>query len=378
MANNNDDMSISEEDMGQQHVQQQVQQPPPPPQHPTTLTDVVQRVNQQSAQMHDMRQQQAEIVHTLEGVARIQDRVATTTVTRMEYTPRIYVEKRGDDGAAFRKWLDNLFSCAELNGWTVQHTHNVAKLYIEGDAADQMAVVTPTELTTLTMLKEEYKKAVLGIKGAIKPYAEAFGMGLYRRKSESLIRFATRLKEAWTVIFPDWSTHPSGKVMVTKAFIEGINDNYLREKILDKAEMPFEKTVEFARTKLAERAERANTATINGPRGDDPAPYDDDINKVDRSRSGKGPITCYECNKKGHMAKECWSKNGKPGSRGKSQGKLQQGNCQKKQNRGNGARNSDNTSRNNRNFRKKIQHVNEDDEDNTEDEENEENRQDFR
>ena len=186
MANNNDDMSISEEDIQQQ---QQVP-PPPPPHHPTTLTDVVQRVNQQSAQMQDMRQRQAELVHTLEDVARIQDRVATTTVTRMEYTPRVYVEKRGDGGASFRKWLDNLFSCAELNGWTVRHTHNVAKLYIEGDAADKMAVVTTTELTTLTTLKEEYKKAVLGIKGAIKPYAEAVGMGIYRKKNESLIRFA--------------------------------------------------------------------------------------------------------------------------------------------------------------------------------------------
>ena len=104
---------------------------------------------------------------------------------------------------------------------------------------------------------------------------------------------------------------------MAKAFIIGLNDRNLREKILDQPEANFEATVKFAEEKLMERTEQKLESSGQVLRPNDAIPKsvdklekdeEDQINKI--GNRGKKPV-CFECQKPGHFAKDCYRKTNK-------------------------------------------------------------------
>ena len=244
---------------------------------------------------------------------------------RQSFSPKVYT---GEKGESFMEWLDILFACARANKWDIATTHDAAQIHSRGSKRERMMEVKLNTVTSLEDLKDKYKGSVVGVQGKISPYENCFGINVYRKQGETLNHFKTRLNEAWKLLCGQHFDHVMIQKMMVKAFIIGLNDKNLREKILDQPEADFETTVKFAQEKLMERADQKLETSGQVLRPDDVIPGsvnklgknddEDDVNKI--AKGGKKPV-CFECQKPGHLAKDCFRRKNKEKKQPKKQGK---------------------------------------------------------
>ena len=244
---------------------------------------------------------------------------------RQSFSPKVY---HGEKGESFMEWLDILFACARANRWDIATTHDAAQIHSRGSKRESMMEVKLDSVTSLEDLKEKYKGSVMGVQGKISPFENCFGINVYRKQGETLNQFKTRLHEAWKLACGQYIDHVMIHKMMVKAFIIGLNDKNLREKILDQPEVDFETTVKFAKEKLMERADQKLENSGRVLRPDDVIPGsvdklgkdddEDDINKI--AKRGKKPV-CFECQKPGHLAKDCFRRKNKDEKQSKKQNK---------------------------------------------------------
>ena len=245
-------------------------------------------------------------------------------VTRQTFSPKVY---HGEKGESFIEWLDILFACARANRWDIVTTHDAAQIHSRGSKREKMMEVKIENISSLTDLKEQYKASVMGVLGKISPFESCIGISVYRKQGENIRQFKTRLSEAWKLASGEHFNHVIVQKFMVKAFIIGLNDRNLREKILDQPDADFEATVKFAEMKLMERTEQKLENSGQALRPNDEIPGsvdklqkddDDQVNKI--GNRGKKPV-CFECQKPGHFAKDCYKRRNKEKKQPKKQEK---------------------------------------------------------
>ena len=249
------------------------------------------------------------------------------------FQPRMY---KDDKEETFQQWMEAFFTCALVNGWNVEQTHAAGRIYVMGPKQEKINRININSLATLDQLKQAYKNAIVGEISRIASFESGSGIKMYRKQDESIISYSQRILDYGKAIYPNVFHHADIQSCLVDTFTAGINDERIREKILDQPPMSFDNTVSFAEKKLAERANRVKLADViqdyikqeKFHQGVNNVDEPDEDKKVERIRTKNSKNVCYECQKPGHFARDCFKRKSK--NKKNQQNKVKSNNKQKK------------------------------------------------